>query len=261
MHPYSEQSIFDDHISRPWYRGDKEGFLRLKALVRAITISRTKAVVQLPPRVDEIHHLDFAPSERVAYEDAKQTTVKMLEEAICSGSAKKSNFNALQRLNVLRFICSHGSLAQASRKSLKSFVTTSQPQTPSDFGSPRDVERMSSCPNCGMDLLEEILEGSPSSNLHINNINGPRVLCPHCGAQTPSQDLLLIATTRGQCFSSYDTASGSASPFPTSYVSDQSTLKSMSTKIKVLTEDLIKHSTKKKEVCTHQSPHPPINIS
>jgi SNF2 family DNA or RNA helicase len=84
--------VFEDEISKPWQRGEEHGFLRLKALVRAITIGRTKKVVELPVRIDEIHHLDFSPAERKRYETAEKDTVSLLE-AISSGH-QGGTFNA-----------------------------------------------------------------------------------------------------------------------------------------------------------------------
>ncbi|KAH6689414.1 P-loop containing nucleoside triphosphate hydrolase protein [Leptodontidium sp. MPI-SDFR-AT-0119] len=75
VHPYSDQKTFEEEIFGPWqnrHGTDTEVFLRLKTLVRAITISRTKAVVKLPTRVDEVHHLNFTPAEREKYEAASR---------------------------------------------------------------------------------------------------------------------------------------------------------------------------------------------
>jgi SWI/SNF-related matrix-associated actin-dependent regulator of chromatin subfamily A3 len=85
VYPYSEQDSFDEDISRPWRRGDADGFLRLKTLVRAITISRTKRVVRLPPREDFIYHLDFALEELELYEDVKKQTIPLIRNALASG--------------------------------------------------------------------------------------------------------------------------------------------------------------------------------
>jgi SWI/SNF-related matrix-associated actin-dependent regulator of chromatin subfamily A3 len=112
VYPYSEQSKFDEAISKPWHQGDRQGFLRLKTLVRAVTISRTKNVINLPSRVNEVHHLDFSPPERWKYDTARQETKSLIEEAVSLGAPKGTTVNALQRLNILRLICSHGLLAR-----------------------------------------------------------------------------------------------------------------------------------------------------
>ncbi|TVY20853.1 putative SWI/SNF-related matrix-associated actin-dependent regulator of chromatin subfamily A member 3-like 1 [Lachnellula arida] len=251
-YPYSEQSTFDEHISRPWYRGENQGFLRLKALVRAITISRTKAVVHLPPRVDKVHHLDFAPSERSAYEEAKVSTVKLLEDAISSGNQDRTTFNALQRLNVLRLICSHGVLSQTCQKlTNESRVGISEPQTPMAAESiVGDLDEPKYCPDCGMDILGGILEGSPSADLDASALraNGLRALCPHCNAQTSDETSLSIPSSRERIDQKYASAGDSASPMPMDCDSNQSTLDYMSTKIKALVEDLSKHGFQEKSV-------------
>jgi SWI/SNF-related matrix-associated actin-dependent regulator of chromatin subfamily A3 len=73
-------------------------------LLRAITISRTKAVIELPKRVDEIHHVEFSSEERDAYDAANKDTIALFEEAISSGREGGKTFNALTRLNFLRQI-------------------------------------------------------------------------------------------------------------------------------------------------------------
>src|SRR5438045_3650692 len=75
VYPYSEEGQFNSDISRPWQKEDPQGFLRLKTLVRNITISQTKEVVCLPPHVDEIHHLDFLLDDHQIYESPKINTV------------------------------------------------------------------------------------------------------------------------------------------------------------------------------------------
>ncbi|TVY35125.1 putative SWI/SNF-related matrix-associated actin-dependent regulator of chromatin subfamily A member 3-like [Lachnellula occidentalis] len=250
-YPYSEQSTFDEHISRPWYRGDDQGFFRLKALVRAITISRTKAVVHLPPRVDEIHHLDFAPFERLAYEEAKASTVKLLEDTISFRNQDRTTFNALQRLNVLRLICSHGVLAQTCQKLInESRVVISESQSPVAENLIWDLDEPRYCPDCGMEILGHILEGSPSADLDESTprANGPQAFCTHCNAQTSDRTFLSIPFNRDRVDQNYESASSSASPMPMDHDGTQTTLNSMSTKIKALVEDLSKHGLQERSV-------------
>jgi len=255
VNPYSEQVVFDGDISRPWHRGDEQGFLRLKTLVRAITISRTKAVVQLPPRVDEIHHLDFSSFEKVAYDDAKQFTVRMLDHAISSGDRGRTTFNALQRLNVLRLICSHGLLASQHQ------IMEQAPTTFTQYCGQEDVidslATHGTCLNCGMDFLEDLVDELPLSYLEppIRNEVGVRTLCRNCNSQSSCKTFLQAPLGSRQVFESYGTTSGSMSlsPSPTRMGCDgnQSRIDSMSTKIKALTEDISKHSSREKKFVTH----------
>ncbi|TVY65597.1 DNA repair protein RAD5A, partial [Lachnellula suecica] len=245
VYPYHEQSVFDKDISRPWYRGDEQGFLRLKTLVRAITISRTKAVVHLPPRVDEIHHLDFSPSENLAYQDAKHQTVKMLDDVISSGNRSRTTFNALQRLNVLRLLCSHGLLA-ASRKQIEEAAPISNTSGSFAQAYNETFANGKTCQNCGIDLLEELLQGSTSSRVEFQAQpdNECQAICADCLSQTSFDSFLSIpSNSRG-----YEISSNSASPIPMDTDDEQSTLESMSTKIKALTEDISKHASQEKSV-------------
>jgi hypothetical protein len=88
---------------------DEKGLLKLKALMKIITLRRSNAVIELPARKDENHFLTFDSQERAAYERAKSSTVRMIEAAMASSSNAGSVYlNALQRINELRMICSQG---------------------------------------------------------------------------------------------------------------------------------------------------------
>lgn len=111
VYPFSNPAIFDTEITKPWLCGDQQGVLRLKSLVGFITLCRTTSVINLPKRVDQIHHLDFSTAEQEVYDAAKTRTAGLLDDAILGGSSKKGLYlNALQWLNTLRLICNHGVL-------------------------------------------------------------------------------------------------------------------------------------------------------
>jgi SWI/SNF-related matrix-associated actin-dependent regulator of chromatin subfamily A3 len=111
VYPFSDPKIFDAEITKPWFCGDQQGVLRLKTLVNYVTLCRTKCVVNLPRRFDQIHHLDFSSSEQEIYDPAKIRRADMLYDAIMSGSERSGLYsNALQWLNALRLICNHGVL-------------------------------------------------------------------------------------------------------------------------------------------------------
>jgi hypothetical protein len=256
VYPYSEQGTFDEDISRPWHRGDEKGFLRLKTLVRAITISRTKAVVQLPPRVDEIHHLDFAPLEKVAYDDAKQSTVRMLDHAISSGDRGRTTFNALQRLNVLRLICSHGLLASQHRPTEQASIPI-EAQSCDQGDIIGGSANPGTCQSCGMALLEDLIEELPPSYFtpHIRHEANFRTLCGNCVSQPNCYTFSQVSLSSHQLFESFESTSRSSSlspsPAPMGYDDNQSRLDSMSTKIKALTEDILKYGSTEKRLVNH----------
>jgi SWI/SNF-related matrix-associated actin-dependent regulator of chromatin subfamily A3 len=251
VYPYSELDIFDNDISRPWRGGEQQGFLRLKTLVRAITISRSKAIVNLPPRSDYIHHLDFSGEERVLYDDSKKQTVVLLQAAISSSQGGRT-FNALQRLNTLRLICSHGLLAQSSQGTETSCqaqlsvapYTQSYLQDPfyEDFFGGRSF-----CCYCGVDLLEDFLEGSPSAGLYTGSVatkSGP-IMCERC--QIQFDNLETHHSSRLEELLGFPMSPLSQSLSPS--IEDEQArfpLELMPTKIKALVTDLSHHSSSEK---------------
>lgn len=264
VYPYSEPDAFNQDISRPWTCGDPQGFLRLKTLVKAITISRTKAVVCLPSRIDEIHHLEFAPPERELYDAAKREAVTLLHDAISSGSQTGKSCNALQRLNVLRLICCQGLLTrsnQAARNNgpLQSFVELwSHSDSPASV-SGELLHSSISCSFCGVDLLDDFLQGSPSTGLDDLQQSYGRgsMLCEQCNlqlnffglGQTAKQDRSHLAA---------DTADDlSPAPLlaPMTKDLDFSAIGSMSTKINALLIDILNHQlNEKRSACLCISP-------
>jgi SWI/SNF-related matrix-associated actin-dependent regulator of chromatin subfamily A3 len=248
VHPYSEQTVFEDEISRPWHRGDPQGYLRLKALVKAITIRRTKTVVFLPPRVDEIHHLTFAPDELDLYEAAKKQTIALLDDAISSRSQSNKAFNALQRLNTLRLICCHGVLARSNKvmgnvPPAHDFAESwnySEPET-SFYGQFMDS---ATCAQCGSNLsqfLESSTDGGLYSRQPISKQN--RILCEQCKPEPESLHSIQISRQDRKRF-----LDGLPSPSPSRDEEDQlvAPTASMPTKIKALIADILRHHANEK---------------
>jgi SWI/SNF-related matrix-associated actin-dependent regulator of chromatin subfamily A3 len=229
--------------------------------VRAITISRTKAVIQLPRRVDEIHHLNFTPAERETYEDAKIQSRTLLEEAISSGNQGGKTFNALRLLNILRLICNHGLLAQSTTENTTSRAQTSQggrsPDEASDSFYGNILGGATCCLNCGANLLEDILEGSVLSDLETRHqtTSYEQMICELCISQTsddrigqlPRDTLDLPDSGTNSARATPSTPERSATPAtPMIDYDTEFTIESMSTKIKALVADLSKHSTTEK---------------
>ncbi|PVH85120.1 hypothetical protein DL98DRAFT_451840 [Cadophora sp. DSE1049] len=107
VYPYSNPQVFDKEISQPWQRNDRIGCLRVKTLVNFVTLFRTRSVIDLPDRHDEIYHLRFSPEESDIYQQVKLRTAGAVAEAIASKGRGKFR-NALSWLNQLRLICNHG---------------------------------------------------------------------------------------------------------------------------------------------------------
>ena len=242
VYPYCDRKIFDREILGPWQRrhgADPQGFLRLKALVRAITISRTKSVVQLPPRVDEIHHLDFEPVEREKYEAAKIQSRTLLEEAISSGNQEAKTFNVLRLLNSLRLICNHGLLANSLTGDESSQASLAPLDAPDSFCGDM-IGGDATCSNCSACLLENTLEGPPSPGFEVPGrmASDGGMLCEQCYSKLNDVQFSHVS------FNSLEPIEGSDLPLASEESVDVGVLSCIEyrpTKIKALVADLVKH--------------------
>ena len=109
VYPFSEPKVFDSQISQAWKRGHPQAVAKLKALVHAIALRRSNAVVELPARKDEIHRLEFGPAELQLYHEAKSRSIAQFDQAVSDGGSWSSLYlNVLQWINELRLICNHG---------------------------------------------------------------------------------------------------------------------------------------------------------
>ena len=214
--------------------------------MRAITISRTKAVVQLPPRIDEIHHLNFTPAEREKYDAAKTQSRALLEEAISSGNEGGKTFNVLWLLNILRLICNHGLLAQSTVENKTSQTQGSlggwSPGEAFDSFYDNTLGSAASCLNCGASLLEDILEGSVTSGFETQRQTIPcdQMICERCISQTSNDKIDQSPSDNRDLL---DSGENSAPATPVVDRDVAFTIKYMSTKIKALVADLYKHNT------------------
>lgn len=124
VYPFSDPKVFDSEISQPWKMGNPRAVAKLKVLVNAITLRRSKAVIELPMRKDEIHRLEFGPAELQFYNEAKSRTIAQLDQALSDGGSRSSLYlNVLQWINELRIICNHGVV---KRKPMDDIVYKSQ---------------------------------------------------------------------------------------------------------------------------------------
>ncbi|KAF7898729.1 hypothetical protein EAF00_005175 [Botryotinia globosa] len=228
VYPYSDTRTFSEEITKPFRNSssmDAKGLLRLKTLVRAITISRTKTVVELPARVDEIHHLDFTSAEREKYEAEKVRARVLLKRAISSGNQSGKTFNALSLLNRLRLICNHGLLQITS--------TT-------DHMVSQESDLVACCSMCGDYLQEEIFGDPFSSGIDIQR----QPLCQQCILQ--EGDNCSRSPSKSSNFP--DTGEDLRSVTPPTATDAAFSIQHMSTKVKALLADVHKYKNAEKSV-------------
>ena len=217
--------------------------------MRAITISRTKTVVNLPGRVDEIHHLEFSSEERDMYNAANRETIALIEEAISSGRESGKTFNALTRLNFLRLFCNLGHFPHRRSASATTSATTSAfRECGSSFSQSADygllysdvLDGSAACAQCGHALLDDLLEGVSSPDFdNLPAATYAPSLCDNCRSDPNSRQSDLMP------FFQREHSNASAASSTPSTPSDQTQsllpIELMPTKIKALVADLSKH--------------------
>jgi len=183
--------------------------------------------------------------ERAKYEIATKYTRILIEDAISSGVQGGKIFNALQRLNILRLICCHGLLAKVGDERTATPTSRARQETwmqdPENAFYKNILRGSVSCSQCGTDLLEEFLEGSPSARLQ--NEGKFRTLCNQCCPQSSIMGQSPVP------FDQMDISDSSACASPAMVMNDEENsqpVQSMSTKIKALVADLLKHSVSEK---------------
>ncbi|KAF7954691.1 hypothetical protein EAE96_005810 [Botrytis aclada] len=228
VHPYSDNRTFAEEITKPFRNSssmDAKGLLRLKTLVRAITISRTKTVIDLPSRVDEIHHLNFTSAEKEKYEAEKVRAKVLLERAISSGNQNGKTFNVLSLLNRLRLICNHGLLQLTATK---------------DHMVSQGSEVVACCSMCGDYLQEKVFDGTFPSGIDIQR----QPFCEQCDLQ--ERDDCDQSSTNSS--NSPDTEEDLRTVTPPTVTDTAFSIQNMSTKIKALLADLHKYKSAEKSV-------------
>jgi hypothetical protein len=250
VYPYCNQKTFDEEISCPWHLADRDGFLRLKSLVRAITISRTKTVIDLPARVDEVHHLEFSPEERRAYDSAKKETVMLFEEAISSGRQGGKTFNALTRINILRLFCNLGIWVRTRNTSETSLAfrdcgNSADQSADSDVFFAGILDGSTTCVQCGQALLKDLFEGMSIPDFdHSPHMNHKPNICEECRSQPTTGESETNTLFQREHPNISTPSSGPSTP------SDQTQalppFESIPTKIKALVADLSKNCTTEK---------------
>lgn len=207
-------------------------------------------MVQLPPRTDETHHLNFTAAEREKYDAVRTQSRELIEQAISSGDQVRKSINELQVINNLRLTCNHGLLTQYTpqkieQQAFKRLPGSCSPSDILDLLYNNITSSAATCLECGTNLLEDVLEGP----MAIRNKIQPQAtspnhrVCEQCSAEA-SYDKSALSPWDG--FNTPDSAENSAPATPVGELDVAFTIECMSTKIKALVADLYKHNTKEK---------------
>ena len=124
VYPFDNFASFTHEIADWISCGDEKGMKRLRLLVSAICLRRTKDCLGLPPRLNETQPVVFNSEEKLLYETCKQSTVDFIELVLKEDGKPKSFATVIQLILRLRQICNHGKemLSTKTLKNIKDFM-------------------------------------------------------------------------------------------------------------------------------------------
>jgi SNF2 family DNA or RNA helicase len=115
--PFKDKSNFDFWIAAPLKNGRADSLWRLKDLIRATCLRRTKRTLgdscELPKRTERIERVEFDGTDQDLYAFFKEKCAKIAEGGSTTklGSTEvdqRKEGNLLSLINFLRLICDHG---------------------------------------------------------------------------------------------------------------------------------------------------------
>nr|XP_033813689.1 helicase-like transcription factor isoform X2 [Geotrypetes seraphini] len=119
LKPFADREWWHRTIQRPVTMGDQEGLRRLQALVKNITLRRTKtskvngkAVLELPERKVFVQHITLSEDERQIYESVKNESSAVIGRYFNEGTVLTHYADVLALLVRLRQLCCHPHLAK-----------------------------------------------------------------------------------------------------------------------------------------------------
>ena len=151
VYPFNNSASFTHEIA-DWIRcGDEKGMKRLRLLVSAICLRRTKDCLGLPSRMNEIQRVAFNSEETLLYETCKHSTVEFIELVLKEDGKPQSFATVIQLILRLRQICNHGK-EMLSTKTLKIIQDFKMSQgSKGEVSSPKETAL---CGVCGRKTLD-----------------------------------------------------------------------------------------------------------
>jgi SNF2 family DNA or RNA helicase len=114
---FKDKSTFDFWVANPLKKGRADSLRRLKDLIRATCLRRTKLTLgsscELPKRTERIEWVEFHENDQDLYTFFKAKCAKMAQDVSATklgsleASGRKED-NLLSLINFLRLICDHG---------------------------------------------------------------------------------------------------------------------------------------------------------
>ncbi|CAF3543347.1 unnamed protein product [Fusarium graminearum] len=196
VHPYTDRKCFDADISRLWKTGEyQEAINRLKRLSKCLILRRDKGTVSLPHRKDMQCPVDFSPEERSLYDNLRQDTIVIIDEATnCdSDSVKPGSYaNVLQQIESLRLVCNIGLHYHTRHDKVAKNIPEANKWTKiaqTTFNLEREMVP-TLCLRCSSasDITETISEGPTTTSQNPLFFSCLRFICAEC-TQSSGQNL------------------------------------------------------------------------
>lgn len=108
IRPYDDNAAFTRLIVNPLKLADPDSLRNLRQLIRSVAIRRTKKILDLPPRTNQVQYVEFSASERQVYEACTRDSTTLIEAALVGSLTGNSYFGILQSFLRLRLVCNHG---------------------------------------------------------------------------------------------------------------------------------------------------------
>ena len=195
VYPYDDPKTFQADIIVPWKKEtDQKPLQRLRLLMKMIALHRSKKIIILPPREEIIKEVNFNTNELNIYENARDGTIRLLDQTLSSGSASGSTYlNAFQRINEMRYICNHG----ANHRNKNTEYAGAEQDLDEDTTNEHELDHLldnsdEACLICGTDISEEQESSSYASSLVVAQKDQLRlcILCAQHGIGTAASQLL-----------------------------------------------------------------------
>ena len=108
INPFDNPSSFKHEIA-DWIKvGEEKGMTRLRLLVSAVCLRRTKECLRLPPRKSETQRVILNNEEKQLHEIYRRNTVDFIDFVFRGNIKLKSFATVIQQILRLRQICDHG---------------------------------------------------------------------------------------------------------------------------------------------------------
>ncbi|KAG8431459.1 hypothetical protein GDO86_018655, partial [Hymenochirus boettgeri] len=125
LKPFTDREWYQRTIQRPVTIGEEGGLRRLQALIKNITLRRTKnskikgrPVLELPERKVFIQHVELSLEERQIYETVKNEGKAVISRYVNDGTVLVHYADVLAVLVRLRQLCCHPHLIASTRSSV-----------------------------------------------------------------------------------------------------------------------------------------------